>query len=189
MLSILGEFWRFLRVRKKYWLLPVCIMMVVFGGADRADQGLGRRALHLHAVLSAGRHAHPRDFRLLPRQRRRAGRGRPHRRRGAGGALHPQEARCARFPRTPSTIASTRPGSSLDAVDHVVFYDKPFLKFERLLETYLAFAPRGFPSFRMAMPLWLREKLFQKRLLAGRAQAALRRTSTGRSGCFSPSIT
>jgi carbamoyltransferase len=51
------------------------------------------------------------------------------------------------------------------AIDHVVFYDKPFLKFERLLETYLAFAPRGFTSFRMALPIWLKEKLFQKRLL------------------------
>ena len=50
-------------------------------------------------------------------------------------------------------------------IDHVVFYDKPFLKFERLLETYLAFAPRGFKSFRMALPIWLKEKLFQKRLL------------------------
>ena len=50
-------------------------------------------------------------------------------------------------------------------VDKVVFYDKPFLKFERLLETYLAFAPRGFTSFRMALPLWLREKLFLKDLL------------------------
>jgi carbamoyltransferase len=56
-------------------------------------------------------------------------------------------------------------GIGLDRVDHVVFYDKPFLKFERLLETYLAFAPRGFRSFRMALPLWLKEKLFQKRLL------------------------
>lgn len=50
-------------------------------------------------------------------------------------------------------------------IDHVVFYDKPFLKLERLLETYLAFAPRGFQSFRMAMPVWMKEKLFQKRLL------------------------
>ncbi len=50
-------------------------------------------------------------------------------------------------------------------IDHVVFYDKPFLKFERLLETYLAFAPKGFKSFRMALPIWLKEKLFQKRLL------------------------
>ena len=56
-------------------------------------------------------------------------------------------------------------GIGLGDVDHVAFYDKPFLKFERLLETYLAFAPRGFQSFRMAIPLWLKEKLFQKRLL------------------------
>jgi carbamoyltransferase len=53
----------------------------------------------------------------------------------------------------------------LDQLDHIVFYDKPFLKFERLLETYVAMAPRGFRSFRLAMPLWLREKLFQKSLL------------------------
>jgi carbamoyltransferase len=50
-------------------------------------------------------------------------------------------------------------------VDHVAFYDKPFLKFERLLETYLAFAPRGFISFRQAMPVWIGEKLFQRDLL------------------------
>jgi len=50
-------------------------------------------------------------------------------------------------------------------VAHVVFYDKPFLKFERLLETYLATAPKGFNSFRKAMPVWLREKLFLKDLL------------------------
>lgn len=50
-------------------------------------------------------------------------------------------------------------------VDRVVFYEKPFIKFERLLETYLAFAPQGYQSFRMAVPLWLKEKLFQKRLL------------------------
>ena len=56
---------------------------------------------------------------------------------------------------------------TLDELDHVVFYDKPFLKFERLLETYVAMAPRGFRSFKMAIPLWLREKLFQKSLLRG----------------------
>ena len=54
---------------------------------------------------------------------------------------------------------------SLNEVDYVAFYDKPFLKFERLLETYLSFAPRGFISFKAAMPIWLREKLFQKDLL------------------------
>ncbi len=56
-------------------------------------------------------------------------------------------------------------GVPLGAVDYVVFYDKPFLKFERLLETYLAFAPSGFQSFRLAIPVWFREKLFLKDLL------------------------
>ena len=53
----------------------------------------------------------------------------------------------------------------LGDVDFVAFYDKPFLKFERLLETYTAFAPRGFKSFSMAIPVWIKEKLFQKSLL------------------------
>ncbi len=50
-------------------------------------------------------------------------------------------------------------------VNYIVFYEKPFLKFERLLETYLAFAPKGFKSFKMAIPIWLREKLFQKKFI------------------------
>ena len=53
----------------------------------------------------------------------------------------------------------------LNDIDHIVFFEKPFLKFERLLETYLAFAPRGFKSFSLSMPIWLREKLFQKKYL------------------------
>tara|TARA_B110000858_G_scaffold174222_1_gene206616 strand:- start:1198 stop:2991 length:1794 start_codon:yes stop_codon:yes gene_type:complete len=53
----------------------------------------------------------------------------------------------------------------IDQVDYIVFYEKPFLKFERLLETYLAFAPKGLKSFLMAIPLWLKEKLFQKKLI------------------------
>jgi len=56
-------------------------------------------------------------------------------------------------------------GARLSDIDHVAFYDKPFLKFERLLETYIALAPAGFRSFQMAIPLWLKEKLFQKSLL------------------------
>src|SRR3990170_2851160 len=54
----------------------------------------------------------------------------------------------------------------LPDIDQIVFYDKPFLKFERLLETYVAFAPRGFGQFVNAMPVWLKEKLFQKTELA-----------------------
>ncbi|MEM7364099.1 MAG: carbamoyltransferase [Pseudomonadota bacterium] len=56
-------------------------------------------------------------------------------------------------------------GCELGDIDNVVFYDKPFLKFERLLETYLAYVPFGFNSFRMSMPIWIKEKLFQKNML------------------------
>lgn len=63
-------------------------------------------------------------------------------------------------------------GIGLGDIDGVAFYDKPFLKFERLLETYLSFTPRGFTSFRMAIPLWLREKLFQKHLLIDELKSA-----------------
>ena len=53
----------------------------------------------------------------------------------------------------------------LNKIDYIVFFEKPFLKFERLIETYVAFAPKGFKSFCMSMPIWLREKLFQKKFL------------------------
>ena len=53
----------------------------------------------------------------------------------------------------------------LSEVDQIIFFEKPFLKFERLLETYVAFAPRGFKSFCMAMPVWLKDKLFQKKMI------------------------
>ena len=64
-------------------------------------------------------------------------------------------------------------GGRADAIDWVVFYDKPFLKFERLLETYLAFAPRGFRSFATALPVWLKDKLFQKTVLVGELKRVL----------------
>ena len=71
----------------------------------------------------------------------------------------------SRFPRNAVAYCLEEAGIKLEQVEHVVFYDKPFLKFERLLETYLAFVPRGFRSFRTALPVWIKEKLFQKRLL------------------------
>jgi carbamoyltransferase len=70
------------------------------------------------------------------------------------------------FPANAIKYCLTEAGITADQVDHVVFYEKPFPKFERLLETYLAYAPRGYKSFAMSMPIWLTEKLFQKRLLA-----------------------
>ncbi len=71
----------------------------------------------------------------------------------------------ASFPHNAIAYCLAEAGATADGLDHVVFYDKPFLKFERLLETYIALAPRGFRSFKMSIPLWLREKLFQKSLL------------------------
>ena len=56
-------------------------------------------------------------------------------------------------------------GIAANEIDNVVFYEKPFVKFERLVETYLAFAPKGFASFATAMPAWVKDKLFQKSAL------------------------
>ncbi len=70
------------------------------------------------------------------------------------------------FPHNAIAYCLAEAGLTAGEIDLVAFYDKPFLKFERLLETYLAFAPRGFASFAMALPIWLKEKLFQKSLLA-----------------------
>ena len=72
----------------------------------------------------------------------------------------------ARFPVHALRYCLDEAGVGAEDVDYVAFYDKPFLKFERLLETYLAFAPRGFQSFRTSIPVWLREKLFLKGMLA-----------------------
>ena len=71
----------------------------------------------------------------------------------------------ARYPYNAIKYVLDEAGINLNQVNHIVFFEKPFLKFERLLETYLAFAPSGFGSFCMSMPIWLREKLFQKQFL------------------------
>lgn len=70
------------------------------------------------------------------------------------------------FPACAIRYCLAEAGIDATEIDYVAFYDKPFLKFERLLETYIAFAPKGFQSFRIAIPVWLREKLFLKDLLA-----------------------
>ena len=71
----------------------------------------------------------------------------------------------ASYPKNAINYVLKETGLKLNEVDHVVFYEKPFLKFERLLETYIGFSPSGFRSFSMSMPLWLSEKLFQKKML------------------------
>lgn len=77
----------------------------------------------------------------------------------------------ANFPDNAIAYCLDEAGLTLSDVDYVAFYDKPFLKFERLLETYLSFAPRGFSSFRLAIPVWLKEKLFQKDFLRKKFKA------------------
>jgi carbamoyltransferase len=71
----------------------------------------------------------------------------------------------ARFPVHAIKYCLAEGEIKLESIDYVVFYEKPFLKFERLLETYLAFAPRGYLSFAAAIPVWIREKLFQKDII------------------------
>jgi len=69
------------------------------------------------------------------------------------------------FPNHAIAYCLSEVGCTPEEIDYVVFYDKPFLKFERLLETYLAYAPAGFKSFATALPVWLRDKLFQKSMI------------------------
>ena len=76
----------------------------------------------------------------------------------------------ARFPESAIAYCLSEAKISMNEVDYVVFYEKPFLKFERLLETYVAFAPRGFKSFTTAIPVWIRDKLFQKDFLRRKLQ-------------------
>lgn len=79
----------------------------------------------------------------------------------------------ARFPVSAIDYCLAAAGCQAADIDHVVFYDKPFLKFERLFETYLAFAPRGFRSFATSLPVWVKDKLFQKRVIVEALQEHL----------------
>ncbi len=80
----------------------------------------------------------------------------------------------AGFPQNAVEYCMKQAGLSPDQLDYIAFYDKPLTKFERLIETYVAFAPRGFRSFCMAMPLWLKEKLHMRKTLRGAVKGAER---------------
>ena len=158
----MSELWRFLRVRKKFWLLPLIVVARrCIGGLLMLAQGIRRRAVHLHdvlrpmSILGVSAYYHDSAAALL--------RGRPRRGGRAGRALHAQEARRRLSDERRALLPAEHRQATRPTIDAVAFYDKPFLKFERLLETYLAFAPRGFSSFRPALPLWIKEKLFQRR--------------------------
>jgi carbamoyltransferase len=77
-----------------------------------------------------------------------------------------------RFPKLAIEYCLKEAGLRPDDLDYVAFYEKPLVKFERLLETYLAYVPAGFPSFRMAIPVWMREKLHMKRTILSELQGA-----------------
>ena len=134
-MEFISELWSFMRERKKFWLLPIFLVMALFGGAGRLDPGKRGRALHLHDLLI--RRAHSRHLGVLSRFRR----GRWSRRGQVAAAA--QEERFTRrkhdsdFPQNAIDYCLREAGTTLDEVDFVAFYDKPFLKFERLLETYL----------------------------------------------------
>tara|TARA_B100000768_G_scaffold181893_1_gene207213 strand:- start:2669 stop:4507 length:1839 start_codon:yes stop_codon:yes gene_type:complete len=74
------------------------------------------------------------------------------------------------FPKNSILFCLEEAGIAASDLDSIVFYEKPLLKFERLLETYIAYAPKGFKSFLLAMPIWLRDKLFQKRMIVNELQ-------------------
>lgn len=76
-----------------------------------------------------------------------------------------REKHTAEFPKNAVKFCLKESGYSIDELDAIVFYDKPILKFERLLETYYTFAPKGLRQFLMSMPVWLREKMFLKKVL------------------------
>ena len=79
----------------------------------------------------------------------------------------------ADFPQNAIKYCLKEANISANQIDNVVFYEKPFVKFERLLETYLAFAPKGFTSFAKAMPVWIKDKLFQKTALIKKLKSTL----------------
>src|SRR5258707_4899560 len=80
----------------------------------------------------------------------------------------------AAFPTSSVAYCLREAGLSADQLDYVAFYDKPLTKFERLLETYLAYAPSGFRSFSRAMPLWLKDKLYMRRSIRKGLQGGAR---------------
>jgi hypothetical protein len=151
--SVLGEgdvvyqgIWRLHACAQEILACAALVIMMLLGRPDRTHARLADRAIHLHAVLRLARESCAfSDFGFLSRQRGGVDRRRRNRRGGAGRTVLAQEARRA-IPSHAIEYCLAEGKVTLDQVDLVAFYDKPFLKFERLLETYLAFRPAGFRS-------------------------------------------
>ena len=190
-MSFIAEVWDYLKARRKFWLLPILIVMVMLGGADRAGAGLGGRAVHLHAVLrqrrSCASSASPRSTTTAPRRCVRDGEIVA----AAQEERFTRKKHDARFPRHAARAtacaeagvaprrASTTSRSTTSRSSSSSACSRPTSRSRRAASS----------SFRMAMPIWLREKLFLKDLLARRAEAASTRLRLATSGCCSASIT
>ena len=160
-MDFIKEFWEFLKIRKKYWLLPIIIILALFGGLIVLSQGSAvapfiYTIFLVRKILGISAFYHDSAATILIEGKIIAA---------------AQEERFTRvkhdknYPYNAIEFVLKYANLKFSDLDAIVFFEKPFLKFERLLETYVAFAPRGFISFCKAMPIWLREKLFQKNLL------------------------
>ena len=152
---VFAEFWEFLRQEKKYWLVPIVIVRRV-RPADGVRPVERRGAVHLHAVLCRPAFSASRPTTTIrrPVSSRTAGSW-PPRRKSASRARSTTRA----FRRTRSRTACARRASPRE-LDLVGFYEKPLVKFERLLETYVGLRAARLRSYLMAMPLWLSDKLW-----------------------------
>ena len=170
-MEFLKELLTFLRVRKKLWLAPIIIVMLILGGLLILAQS---------SVVAPFLYPPFQDFPMYIF--------------GISAFYHDsaacllkdgeiiaaaQEERFTRkkhdagFPTYAIQYCLKEAGIAAKDIDNVVFYEKPFVKFERLLETYLAFAPKGFTSFAKAMPVWIKDKLFQKSALIKELKSTL----------------
>ena len=163
--SFLRELWAFLRVRKKYWLMPVLHRHGAVRRLDRADQRLGGRALHLHAVLSAlcvfsgiSAFYHDSAAALVEDGRIVA---------AAQEERFTRKKHDAGFPEARDRLLPGRGGHAASASRPCGLLRQAVPQVRASAGNLSRLCPRGFTSFRMALPLWMREKLFQKSLLAG----------------------
>ena len=186
-MSFVAELWEFLRSRKKFWLMPIVIMMLIFGGlviSPRARPSLRsstRCSEHRSRMIVLGISAYYHDSAAaIVRD---------------GVVVNAaQEERFTRKKHDPSFPVNAihwclaDAGVTASQVDRVAFYDKPFLKFERLLETYLAFAPRGFQIVPHRHAGLAERKAVPEGFAAEGTARDRRRRSARRKSCFSPSI-
>ena len=147
--------------KKKYWLLPIILVLLIFGGLIVLTQGSAVAPLYTQSskvvtILGISAFYHDSAACLI---------------KDGEIIAAAQEERFTRvkhdssYPFNAIEFVLKFSNLKLNDVNHIVFFEKPFLKFERLLETYVAFAPKGFLSFSKAIPLWIKEKLFQKNFL------------------------